>query len=449
MGGNACPHRESAHALHTRAHTPHTRVSLADPTLWHSKEMPHDVGNDLHSVAAKRYILSDSCIGEGSFGSVKKGTMLPVHVDGCIPASTMVAVKICMVKSLIEWKCILRELFFLSHIDHPSIVSILGAHMETGESESMVSIVMPLMEMNLHQYLQHVKTSSKPDTYSITKNGKAWMIQLLRGVEYLHKNKIMHRDLKPANILVDHGDDLKICDLGFACSAVTPTSNPSTQFSTISSSSYDPSLSQYVVTLWYRPPELLLELPYGLEVDVWSLGCIFVEMFALDSLWQASDTKCQIKCIVDTFGITSFLCPFIEGIGHDQFSRMNSEFGEVEASGLEGTIYAKIKKLDSLPRRPSSLHLDHTAFDLVRRMLDVDPKNRASVGDSLKHAYFNDLDEFTQDRCRPYISDDGISAKPVAIYLALDTKAMMQEHVRNIILRYEGDYAKTQKRQKR
>merc|ERR1719502_972409 len=88
------------------------------------------------------------------------------------------------------------------------------------------------------------------------------MQQLLEGVSYLHVNKVIHRDLKPSNLLIGHAGLLKICDFGLARSW-TPGrhyTNP-------------------VITLNYRPPELLLgNSKYDLSVDIWSVGCIFGEL---------------------------------------------------------------------------------------------------------------------------------------------------------------------------
>lgn len=88
-------------------------------------------------------------------------------------------------------------------------------------------------------------------------------MQLLRGLKYLHSANILHRDLKPGNLLINANCDLKICDFGLA-----RTSKSKGQF-----------MTEYVVTRWYRAPELLLCCDnYGTSIDVWSVGCIFAEL---------------------------------------------------------------------------------------------------------------------------------------------------------------------------
>lgn len=92
------------------------------------------------------------------------------------------------------------------------------------------------------------------------------MKQLFSGLEHCHKNGVLHRDIKCSNLLIDDEGILKIADFGLA-------------------SFFDPDrkkpLTSRVVTLWYRPPELLLGATYyGVGVDLWSAGCILAELFS-------------------------------------------------------------------------------------------------------------------------------------------------------------------------
>lgn len=102
--------------------------------------------------------------------------------------------------------------------------------------------------------------------YSLALQIKCYMKQLLHGLEHCHSRGILHRDIKGSNLLVDYNGILKIGDFGlanfFKCSQKQP-------------------LTSRVVTLWYRPPELLLgSTDYGASVDLWSSGCILAELFA-------------------------------------------------------------------------------------------------------------------------------------------------------------------------
>ena len=90
------------------------------------------------------------------------------------------------------------------------------------------------------------------------------MKQLLTGLYYCHRNNVLHRDIKGSNLLIDNQGNLKLADFGLARPYSNENANP---------------LTNKVITLWYRPPELLLGTQtYGPAVDMWSAGCIFAEL---------------------------------------------------------------------------------------------------------------------------------------------------------------------------
>jgi serine/threonine protein kinase len=116
---------------------------------------------------------------------------------------------------------------------------------------------------------------------------KTYLKQILSGVHACHCNRIMHRDLKPQNILVGQDGLLKIADFGLARAFSVPLR----------------PLTQEVVTIWYRAPEIFLGSPeYTIAVDMWSVGCIFYEMIKLVPLFQASEDIEMIDRIFSVLG---------------------------------------------------------------------------------------------------------------------------------------------------
>ena len=109
------------------------------------------------------------------------------------------------------------------------------------------------------------------------------MFQLLRGLSYCHKRRILHRDVKPQNLLISEMGELKLADFGETspkclCDHVSDViifGSGLARAKSVPSHTY----SHEVVTLWYRPPDVLLgSTDYTTSLDIWGVGCIFVEM---------------------------------------------------------------------------------------------------------------------------------------------------------------------------
>ena len=110
-----------------------------------------------------------------------------------------------------------------------------------------------------------------------------FLYQILRGLKYIHSANVLHRDLKPSNLLLNANCDLKICDFGLA------RTTSETDF-----------MTEYVVTRWYRAPELLLNSSeYTAAIDVWSVGCIFMELMDRKPLFPGRDHVHQLRLLME------------------------------------------------------------------------------------------------------------------------------------------------------
>jgi serine/threonine protein kinase len=124
---------------------------------------------------------------------------------------------------------------------------------------------------------------------------KTLLLQLTSAVDYLHSNWIMHRDLKTSNLLMNNRGQMKVADFGMARYYGDPP----------------PKLTQLVVTLWYRAPELLLGAEkYGPEIDLWSIGCIFGELLKKEPLLQGKnevDQLSKVSCFCRTARVAQYV----------------------------------------------------------------------------------------------------------------------------------------------
>ncbi|EPS73419.1 hypothetical protein M569_01335, partial [Genlisea aurea] len=151
-----------------------------------------------------------------------------------------------------------REILILRKLDHPNIVKLQG--LVTSRMSCSLYLVFDYMEHDL------AGLASSPGIIKFTEpQVKCYIQQLLSGLEHCHNRHVLHRDIKGSNLLIDDGGVLKIADFGLA-------------------STFDPHnkqpMTSRVVTLWYRPPELLLgATDYGVGIDLWSAGCILAELF--------------------------------------------------------------------------------------------------------------------------------------------------------------------------
>ncbi|KAJ3707684.1 hypothetical protein LUZ61_011389 [Rhynchospora tenuis] len=207
------------------------------------------------------------------------------------------------------------------------------------------------------EYMDHDLTglSDRPGMRFSIPQIKCYMRQLLTGLHYCHVNQVLHRDIKGSNLLIDNEGNLKLADFGLArCFSGDQNAN----------------LTNRVITLWYRPPELLLgSTKYGPQVDMWSVGCIFAELLHSKPILPGKNEPEQLRKIFE-------LC------------------GTPDESNWPGVTkmpwYNNLKPAHPRKRclREVFKNFDPYALDLLEKMLTLDPENRISAKDALDAEYF-------------------------------------------------------------
>jgi len=153
-------------------------------------------------------------------------------------------------------KFMAREILILRRLNHPNVIKLEG--LVTSRMSCSLYLVFEYMEHDL------AGLAASPDIKFTLPQIKCYMQQLLSGLEHCHDNNVLHRDIKGSNLLLDNNGILKIADFGLAAFFDPRHKRP---------------MTSRVVTLWYRPPELLLgATDYGVGIDLWSAGCILAEL---------------------------------------------------------------------------------------------------------------------------------------------------------------------------
>ncbi|KAF3926671.1 hypothetical protein ABW21_db0202071 [Orbilia brochopaga] len=178
-------------------------------------------------------------------------------------------------------------------------IKILQSLAKGRDGDKIIHLLDNMVEQNgfymIFEYMDHDLTGIlHHPTYRLTEaNIKDLAHQFFSGLAHIHRSGILHRDIKSSNILINRHGCLKIADFGLA-----------RQYDKLRS---DQHYTNRIITLWYRPVEILLgETVYTTGPDVWSAGCVFMELFTRKAIFQGSNEITQLDIIWNLLGTPTF-----------------------------------------------------------------------------------------------------------------------------------------------
>ncbi len=289
-----------------------------------------------------------SKIGEGTYGIVYKAED--------IQKKRIVALKKIRLKPEEEGipSTAIREISLLKECKNKNIIHLI----DVIHTKSKLTLIFEYCETDLKRIMDEKREEKLP-----LKTIKEYLYQIIKGLNYLHKKKIIHRDLKPQNLLINSENKIKICDFGLARGYGVPVK----------------TYTNEVVTLWYRPPDILLgNKIYDISCDIWSAGCIFAEMLLGHPLFSGKNESEQCEQIFHLIGTPD----------EDTFNWLK-ESPEWN-TGINGDGFTKVTRKNFLTT--FNQVDDQLAIDILDKILVFDPEQRICTDDLLKHPFFQDLD---------------------------------------------------------
>ncbi|KAJ6974475.1 serine/threonine-protein kinase [Populus alba x Populus x berolinensis] len=243
-------------------------------------------------------------------------------------------------------KFMAREILILRRLDHPNVVKL----------EGLVTSRMSCSLYLVFEYMVHdlAGLAASPAVKFTEPQVKCYMHQLLSGLEHCHNRGVLHRDIKGSNLLIDNEGVLRIADFGLA-------------------SLFDPNhklpMTSRVVTLWYRPPELLLgATDYGVGIDLWSAGCILAELLAGKPIMPGRTEVEQLHKIYKLCGSPS-----------DEYWKK---------SKLPNATLFKPREPYKRCIRETFKDFSPSSLPLIETLLAIDPAERQTATAALKSEFF-------------------------------------------------------------
>ncbi len=298
-------------------------------------------------------------------------------------------------ESVMDARRTLREIRLLRALRHENVVALRDAFPPPprpggrAAAFNTVYVVFDAADTDLHQLIRSPQPLPPEHARFLT-------YQILRALKFLHSAGVVHRDLKPSNVLVDAGGGARLCDFGLARAGAGVGANAAAEGGTF---------PEYVVTRWYRAPELLLACGGAAAaappLDLWSAGCVLGELLGRKPLFPGRDAAHTLALVLAVTGSP----------------------GAAEAAAA----------LAAAPRPPADLArlfpaAPPAARDLLCALLALEPAARPTAAQALAHPWFAGLSDPDDEPSAaaplpadPEIDAMGAAAVRVAVFAEMCT----------------------------
>jgi len=258
-------------------------------------------------------------------------------------------------------------------------------------------IVFEKLGPSLYDFLQ--KNNYRPFPIDLVKEvGR----QLLESVAYMHELKLIHTDLKPENILFVSSDTLKIPDKGLKRSSHEiynrlPKSSSIKLIDFGSTTFEGEDHTSVISTRHYRAPEVILGLGWSYPSDIWSVGCILVELCLGETLFQTHENLKHLAMMERVLGPLPQRMIKKADRKSAKYFRHGKRLDWPEGASSRENIRS-VRKLFPL-RNLIMEHVDHSAgllIDLLQGLLKYEPSERLKASEALSHPFFKEGSRFHQ-----------------------------------------------------
>ncbi len=382
-------------------------------------------------------ILADYTIGRrlgsGSYSTVWEGTHNATGKKVAIKREDRIF------EDLTDCKRILREIRLLRALKHPNIVRLLDLRAPKSQKLDTIFLILELANTDLKAVVKSASLMLSAEQVQST------LYEILKGLKYIHSAGVLHRDIKPGNVLLSAEHKPIICDFGLARSVTQGTGQstfvkkmrsffskqPSTELKPEDKAISPPlegkeeekgvemrqdlpvlqkQLTAYVVTRWYRAPEIILvQTDYGPGIDIWAVGCIFAELLSMmkDHMRIGADRRVLFpggSCYPYSPIRGDRVKAGLSSLGSDQLNVIIDVLGTPAAEDCTFIKDpAKLQVLLDMPKKPPRNLAEKypgatpEMIDLLSKMLVFNPYKRLTVDMCLDHPYFASIRQKSEE----------------------------------------------------